>query len=125
MISCPCGGGSYPECCKPVIADPSSADTPEQIMRSRYTAYVRRDLKHLLVTWHPDTAPARCDLAASLADGTVWQGLTVHCASHTENSGQVEFTAHYLTPAGGGALRENSRFVKEAGRWLYLDGQQR
>ncbi|MCK5230331.1 MAG: SEC-C domain-containing protein, partial [Desulfobulbaceae bacterium] len=53
---CPCNSGEpYSECCAPLLAGDKNAITAEDLMRSRYTAYVERDVKYLLKTWHPST----------------------------------------------------------------------
>ena len=91
-------------------------------MRSRYAAYVRGRLEHVLRTWHPRTRPHE------LADvpGLTWTGLAVLATEHGgpgEDEGVVEFAASYATPEGPGSQHERSRFRRRAGRWFYLDGQ--
>lgn len=90
-------------------------------MRSRYTAYVRRDSTYLLSTWHPSTAPSAVD-----ADDAVWLGLEVlatEAGGPDDATGSVRFVARYQRPDGAlEELRETSRFVREQGEWLYLDG---
>jgi SEC-C motif-containing protein len=86
-------------------------------MRSRYTAFVRGDVEHLLRTWHPDTRPA----ALELDPGIRWTGLDVLDRAGGglfDTEGVVEFRAHHRD----GAQHERSRFVRDAGRWVYLDG---
>ena len=69
---CPCGTGeAYDACCGPLLANPAQATSPEQLMRSRYTAFVRGDADHLFRTWHPRTRPD--DVAPDPA--TRWTGL--------------------------------------------------
>ena len=50
---CPCGGGTYGECCAPYHrgAEPPAA---EALMRSRYAAFVLADTDYLWRTLHPD-----------------------------------------------------------------------
>ena len=90
-------------------------------MRSRYTAYVRRDEAYLLRTWHPSTRPAALGL-----DDTAWLGLEVlgtEAGGEGDDAGVVTFAASYEGSGGSVAtLRETSRFVREDGAWLYLDG---
>lgn len=92
-------------------------------MRSRYSAYVRGDRDYLLATWHPRTRPASLDLDDAAA--TRWLGLEVrrHEAIGPDTA-SVEFVARSRL-GGGPALRlhELSRFVREDGRWYYLDGE--
>jgi SEC-C motif-containing protein len=89
-------------------------------MRSRYTAYVRRDARHLLRTWHPSTAPDSVDV-----DDAVWLGLEVlatESGGADDAKGSVAFVARYQLRGGSlEELRETSRFVRERGDWLYLD----
>ncbi|MBU6492427.1 MAG: hypothetical protein KGQ45_06600, partial [Burkholderiales bacterium] len=39
-LDCPCGGGRYAECCGRFIDGGQVPASAEQLMRSRYTAYV-------------------------------------------------------------------------------------
>jgi SEC-C motif-containing protein len=88
-------------------------------MRSRFTAYVREDAAYLRRTWHPSTRPRSIPFEA--ADR--WTGLEVlgqTGGSLFDAVGTVEFAAHYVTAGRPGIMRENSRFVREDGQWLYL-----
>ena len=91
-------------------------------MRSRYSAYVLDARDYLLATWHPSTRPNAASLHGN--DAAQWLGLSVK--RHWQPSADeacVEFVARYRI---GGApavrLHETSRFVREQGRWYYLDG---
>ncbi len=87
-------------------------------MRARYTAYALGETAFLMSSWHRDTRPAGLVL-----DPTRWLGLTVHATvrgTPDDTEGWVEFTARYRDAAGDGALDENSRFVREGGRWFYV-----
>lgn len=119
--ACPCGSGRvYGDCCGPVIDGSRPAETPEALMRSRYSAFVRADADYLLASWHPRTRPAALDLH----DQPQWRRLDVLGSGQSADGsgGWVEFAAHYRGPAGAGCLRERSRFVREQGLWRYLDG---
>jgi SEC-C motif-containing protein len=124
---CPCGSGDVlGACCGPVLARQRRAPTAEALMRSRYTAFAVRDLEHLLRSWHPSTAPARDELAASLAEEVRWLRLEILATSAGgpfDDAGTVEFRAHSTGPHGRDRQRECSRFVREDGAWLYLDGE--
>ena len=90
-------------------------------MRSRYTAFALGDVAHLLDTWHPSTRPASLDLDPQQR----WLHLNVESWSGGgpfDIEGTVGFTAVYRGPDGRGELRELSRFVREDGRWYYVDG---
>ncbi len=90
-------------------------------MRSRYSAFALGDVAYLLDTWHPSTRPRTLDLDP----GVRWTGLDVLATSGGslfEVAGTVEFRAHYVTAGRAGAQHEDSRFVRDGGRWRYLDG---
>lgn len=124
---CPCGSGDVlGACCGPVLRGERRAPTAVALMRSRYTAFAVRDLEHLLRSWYPTTAPSREDLAASLAEEVRWLRLEIHASSAGgpfDDAGTVEFTAISKGPGGRTVQHELSRFVREDGTWLYLDGQ--
>lgn len=100
-------------------------------MRSRYTAFATGDVGHLLRTWHPRTRPDEL----TLDPATRWTGLTVvrtERGAAEDGDGVVEFVARYDEPSPGrgrgtntGRLHEVSRFARRAGRWVYVDGDQR
>lgn len=89
-------------------------------MRSRYSAFALGNRDYLLATWHPSTRPAFLDRS-----GPRWLGLEVQAVAQgtaDDTAGQVTFTARYQADGRIGELRERSRFVREGGRWFYLDG---
>ncbi|GED96390.1 YchJ family protein [Gordonia crocea] len=96
--------------------------TAAELMRSRFNAFRDADATWLLRTWHPSTRPASLDLA----DNPRWRGLQiveVVDGGPDDETGVVEFRATYLGTDGEvGILHERSRFVREAGKWCYLDG---
>jgi len=120
--SCPCNSGApYTECCDPLLSGSRSATTAEALMRSRYSAYVVRDVAYLLRTWHPSTRPLTIE-PTTIPD---WHGLhVIHTEKgmETDDEGVVEFEASSLSLEKIWRLHEVSRFVKENGRWLYVDG---
>ncbi|HEY0509045.1 MAG TPA: YchJ family protein [Blastococcus sp.] len=119
---CPCGTGlPLDECCGRLHDGTAPAATAEQLMRSRYSAFVLGDAGYLLATWHPTTRPRTLDLDPHVR----WTGLDVLATtggSLLGSEGTVEFRAHYVRDGGAGAQHENSRFVREGGHWRYLDG---
>ncbi len=92
-------------------------------MRSRYSAYALGLGDYLLQTWHPSTRPSQ---PLELDAGQRWLRLEIRQAPPAvAERGEVEFVA--VSKHGGRAhrLHEHSRFVREAGRWYYLDGDVR
>lgn len=90
-------------------------------MRSRYSAFVLGRVDYLLATWHPDTRPAELQLDP----GVRWLGLEVRAAREDGEHATVEFVARSKLGGRATRLHEISRFVRMAGRWLYLDGDLR
>ena len=117
---CPCGSGSpYDACCGPLIRNERNADGVEELMRSRYTAFVLGDGDHLFRTWHPRTRPEE----VTLEPGLEWTGLEVLDVEEAgDDAGIVEFRAHWTWQGRHGLLHERSSFEKRGGRWLYVDG---
>ena len=89
-------------------------------MRSRYTAYVLRDERYLQLTWHGSTRPVGRLLAAS--DSIKWLSLEIRASEEVGSAATVEFVARYKERGRAQRLHETSRFVREEGQWLYLDG---
>jgi SEC-C motif-containing protein len=131
MTLCPCGTGkTYEACCGPVIAG-APAPTAEALMRSRYTAYVRGAVDHILGTY---TRAAARDVDRASTEkwsrGSVWFGLTVLATDRggpDDDEGTVEFVARYKesVDAAEQTHHERARFVRGPGdrRWLYADGK--
>ena len=119
---CPCGSGQpLAACCGPLHLGQRAATTAEALMRSRYSAYTLGLTGYLLATWHPSTRPAELDLAAPPIPR--WIGLTVREQRSTgPDSAEVEFVARYRIGGRAQRLHERSRFVREDGRWYYVDG---
>lgn len=88
-------------------------------MRSRYSAYVLGLAAYLSLTWHPRTRPPSIDLS----EPTQWLGLKVLRTEQGESNAVVEFVARYKVNGKAYKLHELSRFVREQGRWYYLDGE--
>jgi SEC-C motif-containing protein len=124
LTPCPCGNpAGYTVCCG-ALHEGTAARNAEQLMRSRYSAYVLKREDYLLASWHPDTRPATLRLAAQQPPPT-WLGLEVRRQQRIDDDhATVEFVARYRL-GGGRAQRqhETSRFVLLDGRWYYLDGE--
>ncbi|MDB5727599.1 MAG: hypothetical protein JWQ00_804 [Noviherbaspirillum sp.] len=88
-------------------------------MRSRYTAYVLRKEDYLKATWHARTRPAE---AFARDDEVKWLGLEVREHAPAGDQATVEFVARYKVGGRAHRMHEISRFLRESGRWFYLDG---
>ena len=141
---CPCGakavatGGGAKPAAKPVaplaygqccgrwleadVQDGPCAPDAQQLMRSRYSAFVLEREAYLLSTWHPSQRPAQI----AFDPGVKWLGLDVRDDRMTgADTAEVEFVARQK-PFSGPAIRlhERSRFLRDGDRWFYLDGTQ-
>jgi len=126
--TCPCGSGqTYPACCGRFIDQGVLPETAEQLMRSRYTAFTQANETYLLATWHESTRPMSLGFEAD--EPVTWLGLRidrVEAGGAQDDRGLVCFVANWRV--GGGRvqrLQECSRFVREQGRWFYVDGDVR
>jgi len=115
---CPCGSQkAYGDCCQP-FHQGQAAPTPEALMRSRYSAFAVEDADYLSATWHSQTRPGNLTLEAD----TQWLKLEVVSSSEEGDSGKVSFVATFREKQEWLRLSEESSFVRENGRWYYLDG---
>lgn len=90
-------------------------------MRSRFSAFALGEAAYLLRSWSRATRPRSLELDA----GTTWRRLQIVDAvggGAADAEGVVEFRASYRDTDGAGLLHERSRFIREDGRWAYLDG---
>ncbi len=120
---CPCGlPASLGACCGRWLAGPLHLQAPDAValMRSRYSAFVLQDAAYLQATWHASTRPAMIDFEPGLR----WLGLQVlqHQVAD-EDHASVRFVARSKLSGRAHRLVETSRFVRNAKRWFYLDGE--
>jgi SEC-C motif-containing protein len=114
----------YADCCGRFVDHFNDALAPdaEHLMRSRYSAFVLARADYLLATWHSSTQPASLDFEADAK----WLGLEVREHKVTGvDVAEVEFVARYRVAGAAVRLHERSRFMREDGRWFYVDGDQR
>lgn len=125
---CPCGRLdarrrplAFARCCGRYLADFEHQPAPdaESLMRSRYCAFVLEDADYLLATWHASTRPS----GVEFEPGLKWLGLEVRDHRQDDDThAQVEFVARSRLAGRAHRLHERSRFVREDGRWYYIDG---
>ena len=119
---CPCGSGvPLAACCGRFLEGKADAPDAERLMRSRYSAFVGERGDYLLATWHASRRPPAIDFDT----GAKWLGLEVRRHQSTgPDSAEVEFVARWRVGGRAVRLHERSRFVREGGRWYYVDGDQ-
>ncbi len=128
-VPCPCGSGAAERaCCGPIVAG-AAAPTALALMRSRYTAYVRGAIDHVVATHAAETRGA-IDVAGATrwSADTRWLGLEIVATERggaRDRDGVVEFIARGVTHGEPFAQRERSRFRRDGERWYYVDGDAR
>ncbi|AAZ25047.1 YchJ family protein [Colwellia psychrerythraea] len=117
---CPCGSSlPFNACCQLYITQQKHPSTPEQLMRSRFSAYATKNGQYVF-----DTYAASQRLKQSVteiqtwADECIWLALKIHESDETT----VEFSAYYVVDQTLCELREKSNFTIEQGQWRYIDG---
>jgi len=127
-MDCPCGSGNdYAGCCEPFIKGESNPETAEQLMRSRYSAYVLEEISYIHDTLHPD---ARADWdekgAREWSKSSTWNGLEIvgtEAGGPGDETGKVEFIAGFFMEGKQLIHHELAVFEKSAGRWYFKDGE--
>ncbi len=124
QIACPCcSGKKYGSCCQSVHMQHSLADTPEKLMRSRYSAFVLNDTVHLLRTWASSHRPQTVN---TWDPALRWLHLSIDEAPKPlplAKVSTVTFTATYLQNSHVYTLKEVSNFIKIKGCWFYQEGE--
>jgi SEC-C motif-containing protein len=125
---CPCESGlSYDECCGPLHAGQAAA-TAEAMMRSRYTAYVMKNVDYIVATTHPKMKPpvvtAEVEEFAESATFLNLEIVRTWYGASKDKMGKVEFIARFLREGNDAAevIHENSRFKRYKGKWFYSGG---
>lgn len=127
MTLCPCGSQqSYELCCAPFIEGAKFPETPEELMRSRYSAYTQAKVEYIAATMKGKAALGFDLEEARLWAGSVkWVGLRVLGSSREDERGFVEFKATYSQGNKKHYMHELSEFHLENQRWYYVDGKRR
>lgn len=124
-MECPCGTGKkYADCCELAHQSLDNVKSAEQLMRSRYTAFTMADGAYLLKSHHSSTRPVlEINEIVAWAISVTWVGLDVIKSKKGQESdleGTVKFKANFLENGKPASIKENSKFVRENGNWVYL-----
>jgi SEC-C motif-containing protein len=116
---CPCSPSKpYDDCCGKYIEGHQQPQTAEQLMRSRYTAFVMQNCDYLLSSWHSDTCPEELEFDKDCR----WLGLKIvnaEAGKSTDTEGTVHFVARYKIAGKAYRIEENSLFKRFNQQWLY------
>ncbi len=125
---CPCGTQKpFAECCEPALKGLAVPETAVDLMRSRYTAFVRHEIDYLMDT----VTPARKretdrKEVESWSRNSTWTGLEILAAEKGgpgDTAGEVEFVARWREGEKPKEHHELASFVKLDGRWFFDDGR--
>ncbi|NEN74776.1 YchJ family protein [Pelistega sp. NLN82] len=122
---CPCGSYQpYTVCCEPFHLWQQFPKAAEQLMRSRYSAYVLHQIDYIIQTTLP-IQQKQLDYEAirQWSIQTDWQGLKVIQTKYLQGTHQakVTFEAYYQEEGELKVHHEVSTFIKIAQRWYFKD----
>lgn len=126
-MKCPCESGKdFSDCCEPVIKGEVQAQTAEQLMRARYTAYSQGQMTFIRSTLAPE---ARRDFNLAEAEKwsrqSEWHGLKIlktEAGGASDSKGVVEFVATYTAQGETIEHHEVAKFRRMDGKWFFVDG---
>lgn len=122
--ACPCGKGEYATCCQPLHLGQQYAQSAEQLMRSRYSAFAKHEIDYIVKTTALGQQLA-LDVPAIAEWSKVNQWLKLEVIQAQEklakSHAQVEFKAHYHDGSQAHIHHEVSHFVQHEGQWYFLD----
>ncbi|MCD6075351.1 MAG: hypothetical protein K0Q70_2234 [Rhodospirillales bacterium] len=125
LASCPCGSGiEAKSCCEPIIAGGAQARTAVELMRARYTAFVTGRMNGAFVrnTTAPETRTNDSGAPSQQIGGLGLDIRRVTDGGPDDRTGTVEFIARLLVQGRPEVHHEISRFRREDGHWVYVDG---
>lgn len=124
-MECPCGSKkNYDICCGPYHTGEKVPATPEELMRSRYSAYALKKFDYIEATMGEKALEQYNPTEAKqLAEYTDWLGLQVLFCDEREDEGTVHFIAYYRVKGVKRGMHEISQFKKMNQKWYYVDGQ--
>jgi SEC-C motif-containing protein len=97
-------------------------------MRSRYAAYALGEIDYILNTHDPETAKdvdrGNTELWSKNSRWLSLEILSTDKGQPGDTEGTVEFVARYKLKGVTVSHRERATFRKNAGRWVFVDGQE-
>jgi len=128
MDVCPCGSNvAYQECCLPLLRGERAAATAEQLMRSRYSAYVKKELAYILTSLHPSFRKDYDEKStrewAERAEWLSFRIVDTLRGGPGDREGKVEFIVTYSENGEKREHHELSHFKKEGDTWYFVSGK--
>lgn len=123
---CPCDkNNDYSQCCELIHLEKLKVQTPEQLMRSRYSAYVLNNANYIYDTYAKAYQKQQSFHEIKIwAQETTWLNLKIITANDYKNTNNptVAFEAIYKKDNTFYKMKETSNFIKENNLWRYTDG---
>lgn len=125
---CPCGSGlPFESCCEPFLIGQAKPKTAAALMRSRYCAYAMSAVDYLFKTSGPKVRKEfDAESSRKWAESAQWTGIEIlsqENGGETDETGMVEFIAHYSVNDTVFDHHERSEFAKIDGEWRFIDGK--
>jgi len=125
MKLCPCKSSKrYMDCCGLYIKGKAIPQTPEALMRSRYSAFHEKDSSYIKKTMRAK-ALENFNMQNFKRSREKWIGLRIlhtYLDATLADVGYVEFIAKFIIEDQQGFIHEVSKFHKYEGLWYYVDG---
>lgn len=120
-------GKTYADCCEGIINGTRKAATAEELMRSRYAAYAKVEIDHIINSTHSSQRESNDrDEIRKWAEKSTWSGLEIvrtEAGTADDSEGIVEFIARYSDRGVNLEHHEVAEFRKENGDWFFYDGK--
>ncbi len=118
---------TYSNCCEPIIKGLKIAESPADLMRARFTAFVRHEIDFIVNSISPSR---KKDFdrkgIEDWSRNTDWVGLEIISTEHggpNDDKGQVEFIARFREKEEVQKHHELASFVKIKDSWFFEDGR--
>lgn len=119
-----CSDKTFSQCCEPLLSGKQHATHPEQLMRSRFSAYKIENYQYILATYsNQQKQQLTVGSLKSSATGTKWLSLEIVSSDKQSQQGHVEFKAYYQVDNQYYILHELSKFILEENQWKYTEGK--
>lgn len=127
---CPCGSGTkFKRCCLAIHKGETAAG-PEELVRSRYSAFATGDWRYIVGSTHPAAPQHASDQQIwireirNFCDNTSFEGLDLIAVESDMQKGQshVSFRVHLKRGTEDVSFGERSLLRRYKDRWMYLSG---
>jgi SEC-C motif-containing protein len=119
MMQCPCNPNKkYSDCCQKAHQNINAVTSAEELMRSRYSAFVLANIEYLQKSHHSTTRPSKREKKEIEKWTKSVNWLKLEVLNTTRDT--VEFKAFFMENGAINVIHENSKFCKENNHWVYL-----